>query len=114
MISFGSVKSIYLANDFVDFRKSIDGLVNIIHYTYQCDPYSSSLFIFCNKARNKLKIIHYDHNGFWLYYKRLDKSTFKWPKLSSLKEINDKELSLLLVGIKPCEKIGFDKTNYKM
>ena len=114
MFNLNTIPNIYLAKDFVDFRKSIDGLVSIVFYEYELDPYSSSLFIFCNKNRNKLKILHYDHNGFWLYYKKLDKSRFKWPQVDKIEEINFQQLNFLLSGIEHNKQIGFKKTNYKM
>ncbi|WP_221901478.1 IS66 family insertion sequence element accessory protein TnpB, partial [Bathymodiolus platifrons methanotrophic gill symbiont] len=38
-----------------------------------------SVFIFCNRSRDKLKILYWECNGFWLYYRRLGKGKFKWP-----------------------------------
>ncbi|NOU86202.1 IS66 family insertion sequence element accessory protein TnpB [Paenibacillus sp. LMG 31460] len=38
------------------------------------------LFVFCNRERNKLKILYWEHNGFWLFYRRLERGTFQWPK----------------------------------
>lgn len=114
MFNLATIPNIYLAKDNVDFRKSIDGLINIIYYEYNLNPYSNALFIFCNKSRNKLKIIHYDTNGFWLYYKRLDNSRFKWPNLKITKEINFKQVNLLLSGIDMFTSEGFKENNYKM
>ncbi|HEM8303625.1 TPA: IS66 family insertion sequence element accessory protein TnpB, partial [Providencia stuartii] len=52
-------------------RKSIDGLSLIVAETLEMDPFSESWFIFCNRTRDKLKILFWDTNGFWLYYRRL-------------------------------------------
>jgi len=41
-------------------------------------PFSSCFFVFCNRQRDKLKILHWEHNGFWLYYRRLEKGKFPW------------------------------------
>jgi len=72
--------AVYLACGATDLRKSIDGLCAIVKYSFDMDVFSSSLFVFCNKGRNKLKILYWNHNGFWLYYRRLDSGTFRWPK----------------------------------
>ncbi len=71
---------VYLACSPTDMRKSIDGLALLVQYTYKLVPFSSALFVFCNRKRDKLKILHWQHNGFWLYYRRLEKGRFKWPK----------------------------------
>ena len=71
-----------------DMRKSIDGLSNIVAYELQQEPCNEHLFVFCNRQRNKLKILQWASNGFWLHYKRLEQNTFKWPG------IEDEQLSL--------------------
>ncbi|KAB2823168.1 IS66 family insertion sequence element accessory protein TnpB [Aliivibrio finisterrensis] len=76
MIQSGKV---YLVVGVTDMRKSIDGLSLIVAETLEMDPFSEAWFIFCNRNRDKLKILFWDTNGFWLYYRRLEKGTFKWP-----------------------------------
>ena len=71
---------IYLHRDIVDFRKSINGLSLTVEQELAMDVYSSALFVFCNKQRDKLKILYWDRTGFALWYKRLEKQKFKWPK----------------------------------
>ena len=46
---------------------------------FNLDPFSPCLFVFCNHRRDKIKILEWDHNGFWLYYRRLEKGRFRWP-----------------------------------
>lgn len=77
---FVDVNHVYLHRDPVDFRKSIDGLSLIVDQAMQLSAYDPALFVFCNKRRNKLKILYWDKSGFCLWYKRLEKETFKWPK----------------------------------
>ena len=79
MISEGTVDNVYLAQGATDLRKSIDGLAAIVSEEFDLDPFSSCLFVFCNRSRDKLKILMWEHNGFWLYYRRLEKGTFQWP-----------------------------------
>ncbi|ENM5740423.1 IS66 family insertion sequence element accessory protein TnpB [Vibrio mimicus] len=62
--------------------KSIDGLSLIVAEQLEMDPFREAWFIFCNRGRDKLKILFWDTNGFWLYYRRLEKGTFKWPNPS--------------------------------
>jgi transposase len=74
------VDRVYLACGVTDLRKSIDGLAALVQHGFGLDPFSRAMFVFCNRGRDKLKILVWDHNGFWLYYRRLEKGTFRWPQ----------------------------------
>lgn len=73
----------------VDMRKSIDGLCAIVALELGRDPTDRSIYVFCNRARDKIKLLIWHRNGFWLLYKRLDKQRFYWPEWFS-----DETLSL--------------------
>lgn len=108
MRMFIDPSDIYLHLDAVDFRKSINGLVVVVEQQLELSPLSDAMFIFSNKKRDKLKILYWDKTGFALWYKRLEKQRFKWPKdeqLSSL-VLSDQQLNWLLgdyniIGHKP-------------
>jgi len=57
----------------VDFRKSINGLTTIVEQEMDSDVFSGQVFVFCNKSRDKLKVLYWDKTGFALWYKRLEK-----------------------------------------
>lgn len=101
MIGQTSTDKVYLACGSTDMRKSIDGLAAIIQQSFELDPFSTSLFVFCNKSRNKLKILQWEHNGFWLYYRRLEKGCFQWPKENKISPeiISIREFNWLLDGL---------------
>jgi transposase len=83
-----------------DFRKKINGLIVIIAEEMKMDPLSSHLFLFCNRSRNRLKIIWWDRTGFCLWMKRLEMDIFPWPKNDSdTIEIDVERLRMLLTGI---------------
>ncbi|MFB5764143.1 IS66 family insertion sequence element accessory protein TnpB, partial [Paenibacillus medicaginis] len=64
------------------------------------DPFSASLFVFCNRERNKLKLLYWDHNGFWLFYRRLERGTFQWPSdAEQTVAVSSRELRWLLDGL---------------
>lgn len=71
---------VYLATGHHDMRKSINGLALIVAETLALDPVSVHWFAFCNRGRNRLKILHWDTNGFWLHYRRLEQGRFDWPR----------------------------------
>ena len=75
-----SFVNIYLHRDPVDFRKSINGLSIIVEQQMKLSPFDNALFVFCNKGRDKLKALYWDSTGFCLWYKRLEKDKFKWPR----------------------------------
>lgn len=91
---------VYLATGATDLRASIDGLSLIVSHVFKLDPFSSAYFVFCNRSRNKLKILVWEHNGFWLYYKRLEKGCFAWPLSdASPTSISGRELNWILDGL---------------
>ena len=64
------------------------------------DAYSESLFVFINKARNRIKLLYWEKNGFCLWQKRLEKHRFSWPlkETDVTVELNTQELNWLLDG----------------
>jgi transposase len=102
MIWDSIIEQVHLAKGPTDLRKSIDGLSVIVQEDFHLNPFSSCLFVFCNRKRDKLKILHWEYNGFWLYYKRLEKGAFAWPKdddSSSSLKITRRQLNWLLDGL---------------
>ena len=83
MIGEACLQRVYLACGSTDLRKSIDGLAILVKEGFELDPFSPCLFVFCNRKRDKLKILHWEHNGFWLHYRRLEKGKFQWPEKNS-------------------------------
>jgi transposase len=101
MISFSFPSEIYIANSPTDFRKCFDGLCGEVQSQIHCDPLNGSLFVFYNKRRDRLKMLVWDNDGFWLFYKRLEQGTFEIPRSSSdtCVAITAEQLHLVLCGI---------------
>ena len=95
-------KRVYLACGKTDVRKSINGLMMIVESSFNLDPFDNAIFVFCNKRRNRVKILEWDGDGFWLYFKRLEKGHFRWPELgeTATMTLTGEELSILLHGVK--------------
>jgi transposase len=81
----------------VDMRKSIDGLAAVVELEMELSPFGPALFVFCNRGRDKVKLLYWERNGFVLWYKRLEKQRFLWPKTLSL--VTAEQLSWLLDGL---------------
>jgi len=89
---------IYLAVEFVDFRKGIDGLSFICQQKLKQDPFSGSLFLFRNRSGTSIKALIYDSQGFWICQKRFSKGRLKfWPVSTEIsKRLTMSELQILL------------------
>jgi transposase len=59
------------------------------------------VFVFFNRRRDRVKLLVWDGNGFWLFYKRLEAGTFRALPNSTTKQVEMRraELSMLLEGI---------------
>jgi transposase len=95
-------KPVYLCCGYTDMRKSINGLAELVQSSFKLDPFSAAVFVFCNKNRNRIKILEWDIDGFWLYFKRLEKGRFKWPTVGEepTMTLTSEELSMLLGGVR--------------
>jgi transposase len=89
-------------------RKSINGLMTLVQHSFFLDPFSEALFVFCNRTRNRLKILEWDGDGFWLYFKRLERGHFRWPSSDGevTMTLKGEELSCLIDGARLEKKLS--------
>lgn len=83
-------------------RKGIDGLSGLVRNGLKRDPLTSDIFIFFNHRRNQVKLLHWERDGFAIYYKRLERGTYELPNVdhaSGSTELRSDELMLILQGI---------------
>lgn len=102
MLSLPSQTKIYLHTGVTDMRKGFSGLSAIVREQFESDPTDGSLFIFINRRRDRMKLLHFADGGFWLYYRLLEAGTFEKMKSSegSAKlQIDATELTMLLSGV---------------
>lgn len=95
-------RRIFLIAGPTDMRRSFNGLSGLARELLGATPASRDLFVFCNRGRNRLKVLLYDESGVWLLCKRLEQGTFAWPAASEAGgtvEYREEELLLLLRGI---------------
>jgi transposase len=95
-----STARIFIRPGHTDLRKAVNGLSVLIQEQMNGDPFSGSVYVFCNKERKLLKAVWWDKTGFWLSQKRLEKDKFPWPEnKTEAEELNGEELKMLLTGI---------------
>jgi transposase len=109
-----SIARVYLHRAPVDMRKQIDGLALLAREVMQLDPMAGALFGFINARRNKLKLLLWERNGFIVWYKRLERHRFHWPRHleQSVVTMSVEQLNWLLDGydvwrMKPHEALHF-------
>lgn len=106
---------VYIAVGATDMRKSVNGLSLLVEEQFELDLFSGSLFAFCNRKRNIVKILYWAGNGFCIWMKKLEEEIFRWPESEhEVMEISSKALSWLLDGLDldhahrqlDCKKVG--------
>ena len=90
--------SLWYYQDPIDFRKQIDGLILLVDELDQ-DP-CKGVYIFRNRQADKVKLLIWDHNGFWMMYKRLEKGRLCFPEIKAgLMAMTSTQLGWMLSGI---------------
>ena len=92
--------AVYLCRAAVDFRKGINGLTVLVEEVLCLDPFSEQLFVFCNRKRDRVRILYWERSGFCLWQKRLERERFKWPRKSGddVISLTGQQLNWLLDG----------------
>jgi len=100
MLSIPPTVPIFLYTKPTDLRKGFDGLSGLVRQEFEADPLDGSLFLFVNRRRDRLKILHFDGTGFWLYYKLLEAGTFEViPSEGKCARLDATQLAMLLGGV---------------
>ena len=100
MLNLSVATRVYAVHGATDMRKSHNGLYAIVKNHLGQDPASGHLYLFCNRRRDRLKVLFWDGSGLWVCAKRLEQGTFKWfDGEGSSREISHSHMALLLGGI---------------
>jgi transposase len=100
MIGSTSGIAVWLATKPVDMRKSFDGLAEVVRTFLGHDPLSGSMFVFRNKNSQRVKILWWDRDGMAIFYKRLERGEFRFPKADEPSTaITSEQLLRLLSGL---------------
>lgn len=102
MLNFSHRTRVFLFTEPVDMRKSFRGLCQLAESVLEEDPASGHWFAFINRRRDRLKLLGWDGQGFWIWYKRLESGVFERPAAGRAEvqiEIDVTQLSLIINGI---------------
>jgi transposase len=102
MIGLTLPSSIFLSTRATDLRKSIDGLCGEVRNYLGCETMDGTLFVFYNGRRDKIKLLFWDRDGYWVFYKRLEAGTFQMPLITAETTritLTSSQLQLILSGI---------------
>lgn len=100
MLSLSPATRVFVALQPVDMRKSFNGLYAFVQSVLGEEPTNGHLYVFTNRARNRLKILCFDGSGLWVCAKRPERGTFGWPQGAGASHcLRPEELNLLVHGI---------------
>lgn len=102
MLSYFSNLNFFLYQKPTDMRKSFDGLSGIVSSELGKNPLCGDAFVFVNRRRDRIKLLVWDGDGFWLFYKRLEKGTFEIPQSHTGQysiELSWQQLMMIVAGI---------------
>ncbi|WP_298138439.1 IS66 family insertion sequence element accessory protein TnpB [Acidiferrobacter sp.] len=100
MRMFEDPLAVYLHREPIDFRVGIDGLASRVEQAMAMSPLTGALFVFTNRARDKVKVLYWDQTGFALWLKRLEAARFAWPRKlpDAVLTLSQDQLQWLLAG----------------
>ena len=99
MFRLDEALKVYLHREPIDFRLNINGLALLVEKALGLDPFAACVYVFSNRRRNRVKILGWDRNGFWLLLKRLEQDRFIWPVADVVPTLTVEQLHWLLEGI---------------
>jgi transposase len=102
MLSLSNHTRIFVYSGPADMRKGFNGLSGLVAEHFNVELLSGHLFVFCNRSRDRIKLLYWDNDGLAIWYKRLESGSYQLPRCdnqSSAIEIDQTKLSLLLSGI---------------
>ena len=92
-------RKVWLYREAIDFRKQMNGLVQLIVEEKGSRPNDGAVYVFRNRQRDKVKLLLWHHNGFFLGYKRLERGKFDFPTDADVVEVDAEALRELMLGM---------------
>ena len=91
---------VYIALGYTDLRRGIDGLAAVVQESFELDPFTNTLFLFCGRRKDRIKSLLWEGNGFLLLYKRLETRSFQWPRTGEeARQLTPQQYRWLMEGL---------------
>lgn len=114
MFTLNPSLAVYVHREAIDFRKSINGLAALVEHDLELDPFATAAYVFVNRSKDRIKILGWSRNGFWLLLKRLERDRFVWPRDDQrVIELSVQQLHWLLDGIDLAAMRGHETVRYQ-
>lgn len=100
MFRLGADLEVYLYREPIDFRAGINSLAVLVQETMALDPFAPAVFAFCNRRRDRVKLLFFDRSGFVMVLKKLTEDKFRWPRRETVVvTLSTEQLHWILDGI---------------
>ncbi|HLB52509.1 MAG TPA: IS66 family insertion sequence element accessory protein TnpB [Chlamydiales bacterium] len=100
MLALPGNARLFLCQTPVNMRKSFEGLSALVTALFPNELFSGAFFIFLNKGKDHMKVLFWDHDGFVIFYKRLEQGSFAW-KWGDTQTLDRRTFVMLLEGVIP-------------
>ena len=91
---------VYIALGYTDLRRGIDGLAAVVQESFELDPFTNTLFLFCGRRKDRIKGLLWEGDGFLLLYKRLEAGSFQWPRTGEeARQLTPQQYRWLMEGL---------------
>ena len=100
MLELKPCTRVYLSLSGTDMRRGCDSLSQAVEEHFGRNSLDGALYVFVSRNRKRVKILHWDKDGYWLYYKRLEASTFRiGTREDGSEKLTGVDLAQLLQGV---------------
>ncbi|MBI4844799.1 MAG: IS66 family insertion sequence element accessory protein TnpB [Nitrospirae bacterium] len=114
MLTPASGVRVYIATGSTDMRKAINGLSILVESRMKLEAFSGQIFVFSNRRRNMIKLLYWEHNGFCLWQKRLERERFRWPESAEeVVRVSSRQLRWLLDGLELVQGRAHRQVQYR-
>lgn len=100
MLALPGTPRIFVYQGFVNMLKGFEGLSALVEQHFPEPLTSGAFFVFVNRERDRMKVLYWDGDGLAIWYKRLERGSFRLSKTQEL-TIGRRDFLMLLEGVEP-------------